>query len=135
MRRLLLFWTLFFGLHCFAQAQIDIPGMGRHPVQNGYAKTLRGETLPYFSIYPDYARRRARPEGVTRTVDKPGRGGAHPQSAIRARLSECGAMCNESSQVPPEPLRYACQRTRILGVVVRLAGRWRCSTGAASRCG
>ncbi len=56
MRRLLLFWTLFFGLHCFAQAQIDIPGMGRHPVQNGYAKTLRGETLPYFSIYPDYAR-------------------------------------------------------------------------------
>lgn len=30
--------------------------MGTQAVLNGYAKTLRGETLPYFSIYQDYAR-------------------------------------------------------------------------------
>lgn len=39
-----------------ANAQIAIPGMGTQTVLNGYAKTLRGETLPYFSIYQDYAR-------------------------------------------------------------------------------
>ncbi|MBK8922686.1 MAG: glycoside hydrolase [Saprospirales bacterium] len=39
-----------------ASAQIAVPGMGLHTVLNGYAKTIRGETLPYFSVYPDYAR-------------------------------------------------------------------------------
>ncbi|HNM26354.1 MAG TPA: hypothetical protein PKL15_13025, partial [Saprospiraceae bacterium] len=56
MKRLLLAIAILCRLTLSAQAQIDIPGMGKHPVQNGYAKTLRGETLPYFSIYPDYAR-------------------------------------------------------------------------------
>lgn len=37
-------------------AQIAVPGMGTQTVLNGYAKTIRGETLPYFSIYQDYAR-------------------------------------------------------------------------------
>lgn len=48
---LLFLFTAFSG-----NAQISIPGMGTQSVLNGYAKTLRGETLPYFSVYPDYAR-------------------------------------------------------------------------------
>lgn len=39
-----------------AIAQIAVPGMGDQTVLNGYAKTIRGETLPYISVYPDYAR-------------------------------------------------------------------------------
>lgn len=47
---------LFFGLIATGKAQIAIPGMGNQTVLNGYAKSLQGESLPYFSIYPDYAR-------------------------------------------------------------------------------
>ncbi|MFN0014457.1 MAG: glycoside hydrolase [Saprospiraceae bacterium] len=53
----------FFALHLFffgqkntATAQIPVPGMGTQIVLNGYAKTIRGETLPYFSVFPDHAR-------------------------------------------------------------------------------
>lgn len=48
--------ALFFGALAAGYAQIDIPGMGTQTVLNGYTKTLQGEILPYFSVYPDYAR-------------------------------------------------------------------------------
>jgi len=54
--RLTLLLALFFWCSITTNAQIAIPGMGNQAVLNGYAKSIRGETLPYFSIYQDYAR-------------------------------------------------------------------------------
>jgi hypothetical protein len=35
-------------------AQIEVPIFGKQTILNGYTKTLKGETIPYFSIYPDF---------------------------------------------------------------------------------
>ena len=48
--------VLFVGRFNSVDAQISIPGMDTQVVLNGYAKKVQGETLPYFSVYPDYAR-------------------------------------------------------------------------------
>lgn len=47
---------LIFRLAAPAVTQVAIPGMGVQTLLNGYAKTLEGEILPYFSVFPDYAR-------------------------------------------------------------------------------
>lgn len=37
-------------------AQRDLPILGKQVLVNGYARTISGEVLPYFSVYPKYAR-------------------------------------------------------------------------------
>ena len=39
-----------------ASAQVDIPAFGKHPLLNGYAKALSGESITYFSVFPKYAK-------------------------------------------------------------------------------
>ncbi len=55
-KSLLVVILLFSGASHLLTAQIEIPEMGRQTVLNGYSAALQGETLPYFSVYPDYAR-------------------------------------------------------------------------------
>jgi len=56
MPRPALLFSFLIGVSTTTDAQIAVPGMGTQIVLNGYAKTIRGEALPYFSIYQDYAR-------------------------------------------------------------------------------
>ncbi len=37
-------------------AQIDMPVFGKQTVTNGYAKDIEGEVIPYFSVYPEFAK-------------------------------------------------------------------------------
>jgi hypothetical protein len=39
-----------------SHAQVVIPVFGKQELLNGYTKALTGETIPYFSVYPDYAK-------------------------------------------------------------------------------
>lgn len=41
---------------CPAGAQVEAPFFGRQRLINGYERSLQGETLPYFSVYPNYAK-------------------------------------------------------------------------------
>ncbi len=50
---------LFFFLSIFSvriNAQVTMPVFGKQVLLNGYTKALSGETIPYFSVYPDYAK-------------------------------------------------------------------------------
>ena len=44
---LLFFWN-------GVSAQIEVPVFGKQTILNGYTKTIKGETIQYFSIYPDF---------------------------------------------------------------------------------
>jgi len=46
-------------------AQVTMPVFGTHPLINGYTKTISGETISYYSVYPDYAKDAL----LTRTTD------------------------------------------------------------------
>jgi alpha-mannosidase len=51
--------VLFFTLAIFSNeinAQVTMPVFGKQELLNGYTKALSGETIPYFSVYPDYAK-------------------------------------------------------------------------------
>ena len=37
-------------------AQVSIPTFGPQFLLNGFEKALKGETIPYFSVFPDYVR-------------------------------------------------------------------------------
>lgn len=51
----ILFATLILALFSnIVIAQIDVPIFGKQTILNGYTKTLQGETISYFSIYPDF---------------------------------------------------------------------------------
>lgn len=50
------FSILFLLLCTQATAQVSVPVFGKQALLSGYASALQGETLPYFSVYPDYAR-------------------------------------------------------------------------------
>jgi hypothetical protein len=39
-----------------ANAQTDIPFFGKQQLINGYTKAISGETISYFSVYPNYAK-------------------------------------------------------------------------------
>lgn len=39
-----------------SSAQVSIPVFGKQELLNGYTTALSGETIPYFSVYPDYAK-------------------------------------------------------------------------------
>jgi alpha-mannosidase len=41
---------------CIAHAQVIMPVFGKQVVLNGYTRALSGETIPYYSVYPDYAK-------------------------------------------------------------------------------
>ena len=55
-----LFFKLFFLLLSFSTelclAQIDIPFFGKQNLVSGYQYDLSGETIAYFSVYPDYVK-------------------------------------------------------------------------------
>ncbi|MFH0893637.1 MAG: hypothetical protein V2A54_04285 [Bacteroidota bacterium] len=51
-----LFLYLFVFIASLSEAQVNMPFFGMQPLTGGYAKTIKGETLPYFSVYPDYAK-------------------------------------------------------------------------------
>ncbi|MEP6927284.1 MAG: hypothetical protein ABI834_06585, partial [Ginsengibacter sp.] len=48
-----------------SSSQVFIPVFGKQDLLNGYTKALTGETIPYFSVYPDYAKEAL----LTRTTD------------------------------------------------------------------
>lgn len=51
----ILFATLFLALFSnIVIAQIDVPIFGKQTILNGYTKTVQGENISYFSIYPDF---------------------------------------------------------------------------------
>jgi alpha-mannosidase len=39
-----------------SSAQVTIPVFGKQSLINGFTKSISGETIPYFSVYPDYAK-------------------------------------------------------------------------------
>ena len=39
-----------------AMSQVDLPLFGKQNLINGYASSLKGENIPYFSLYPNYAK-------------------------------------------------------------------------------
>jgi len=49
----IIFVSLFF---TDSHAQVIIPVFGKQELLNGYTKAISGETIPYFSMYPDYAK-------------------------------------------------------------------------------
>jgi alpha-mannosidase len=53
MRKTLFLFLLLF-IVSISEAQVNMPFFGMQQLTGGYAKTIKGETLPYFSIYPDY---------------------------------------------------------------------------------
>jgi len=40
----------------FSYGQVSIPVFGKQVILNGYTKAISGETISYFSVYPDYAK-------------------------------------------------------------------------------
>jgi len=46
-------------------AQVNVPVFGKQVILNGYTKAISGETISYFSVYPDYAKEAL----LTRTTD------------------------------------------------------------------
>jgi hypothetical protein len=52
------FTFLLLGLacYCFAPCQVSIPYFGKQYLINGYAKAIEGESIPYFSVYPQFAK-------------------------------------------------------------------------------
>jgi alpha-mannosidase len=51
-----IFFSFIFLLNFQAFAQVEVPVFGKQQLINGYAKTISGENIPYFSVYPDYAK-------------------------------------------------------------------------------
>lgn len=52
-----LFWTIAITLmNSEARGQVQVPFFGQQLLINGYAKTLEGEVIPYFSVYPRFAK-------------------------------------------------------------------------------
>lgn len=49
----------------FSYAQVTMPVFGKQNVLNGYTKAITGETISYYSVYPDYAKEAL----LTRTTD------------------------------------------------------------------
>ena len=47
---------LIFLLHSYSFAQVTVPVFGKQVIINGYNKAISGETIGYFSVYPDYAK-------------------------------------------------------------------------------
>ncbi len=47
---------LFFIISTPVFCQVDIPVFGQQQLINGYVNAISGESLPYFSIYPDYVK-------------------------------------------------------------------------------
>src|SRR6476469_3196668 len=39
-----------------APCQVSVPFFGKQHLINGYAKALEGESIPYFSVYPQFAK-------------------------------------------------------------------------------
>jgi len=57
MKSLLHFFSLAYVIliqYSVCEAQIETPLFGKQQLLNGYTKTLQGETISYFSIYPDF---------------------------------------------------------------------------------
>jgi hypothetical protein len=64
-QKALLFFILWFGPFASAFAQGDIPMFGKQKLINGFKKELHGESIPYFSVFPKYAKEAL----LTRTTD------------------------------------------------------------------
>jgi alpha-mannosidase len=47
---------LLFAIYTPVSAQINTPYFGPQKLINGFTKDIQGESIPYFSIYPDYAK-------------------------------------------------------------------------------
>ena len=64
-QKALLFFILIFVPFVSAIAQATIPVLGQQKLINGFKKELNGESIPYFSVFPKYAKEAL----LTRTSD------------------------------------------------------------------